>query len=81
MIADSKAGVLCSLNLALFNSLIHKFSYPATLIADNVVMVVTLAQLEYRMPTFKMMAGNQARRFKLGQDAVDRRQADILIMV
>ena len=41
-----------------------------------VVMLVT-GQFKYRMPTLKVVTGYKPGGFKLGQNAVNRRQTDI----
>lgn len=67
--------------LELFDGGVLKFLHPAAFNADDVVVVVTLIQLENRGAALEMMTDDQAGGFKLGQNPVDRCQADFLTLV
>ena len=63
--------------LMLLYDLIDKFINPAAFHTEDMVMMVTLVQLEHRVPPLEMMACDQAGRFKLGQHPVNRCQANV----
>ena len=54
--------------LPFFNRGIHEFVHPAAFHAQDMVVVFTLIELEYRMAFLKMMSCHQTSRLKLGQD-------------
>lgn len=69
---------LCYLALQSFDVLADKFNNVPRLNTDHVVVMFTLVEFEYRVPTLKVMAHNQPGIFKLCEDAVYRREPDIL---
>ena len=78
MVCQREAEFRGNFMLPLFDFGIDKFLNPATLQAQNMIMMIALIQLENRLPAFEMVSFDQAGRFKLRQHPVNRRQADFL---
>ena len=79
MIADIESQALRDRMLTLLDAPVHELFDLAAVDTDDVIVMCALVQLENRHAAFEMMARDEARRFELGQDAVDRRKADILV--
>lgn len=56
---------------------IEKFFYLAALQADQMVVMLTVIQLEHRLAAFKMMTTENTGLLKLGEYAVNRRYSNI----
>ena len=46
--------------------------------ADHVVVMVAIVKFEHRVSALEVVTRDESGRLKLGQDAIDRRQPDIL---
>src|SRR5690606_24209755 len=69
--------VLGHLVLALFDVRIGKFHHLAAIGADEVIVMIAVVQLEYRLAAVELAAGQDAGLLELGQHAVDGGQADL----
>jgi len=67
------------LALALLDAGIGEFLHPAAVLADDVVVVLALVELEYGRSTLEVVTGDEARRLELRQHSIDRREADVLV--
>src|SRR5690606_24560152 len=59
---------------------VEEFLDPAAAQADQVVVVVPLVEFEHRLAGLEVAALEQACLLELGQDPVDRRQADLVVL-
>ncbi len=78
MIGELEAEIPSNSSLSLLNDLIVKLFDPATLKANDVVVMIALIQLEYRLSTFEVMAFDQTSGLKLGQNTIDGRETHLL---
>lgn len=77
MVVEVEAAILGDAVLSLlYFRIVELFNAP-TLQTYEVIMVASLVELEYRATTFKVMALQQTRLFKLSQHTVNRGEADI----
>jgi hypothetical protein len=67
--------------LTLFNLGVIKLFHFAAVKAHHVVMMLAFVELIHGLATFKVIATEQASLLKLRQDAVDRRQANVSVVV
>ncbi len=81
MVGDFKALGFGHSMLPGFNFCVVKLFHPTAIEADHVVMVLTFIELIDRFTTFEVIAAQNAGLLKLGQNAVDRGQADIGILI
>jgi len=75
---DRELFFLGDARLAFFYHGIVEFLDATALQADKMVVVLALVQLEYRLPRVEDMALKKSGVFKLQEDAINRRQADVL---
>ena len=47
-------------------------------LANDMIVMGAVVQFEYRAPTFEIVPFDEARGLKLGQDAIDRREPDVI---
>lgn len=78
MVGHIEAGLFRNRVLAFLDHLVVKLFNLAALHAHDMVMVITDAEFEDRVPTLEMMPRDKARCFELGQDAIHGGQADFL---
>jgi hypothetical protein len=76
MLVNRKAAVLGNLGLPSFNLLIDKFLDVPALHADQVIVVASPIEFEYRFARLEVMADQYAGLFELRQNAIDGRQPD-----
>ena len=81
MVGDDITLVLGNLGLLSFDDFIDEFFDLATADTDDMVVVAFPVELEHGLPAFEMMTGHQSGGFKLGQYAIDRREADFFAIV
>ena len=67
----------CDLMLTLFDFCVGELGNTTAVRTDQVVMVITVVEFKDRLATIKLAASQNPGLFKLGQDAVDGRQANI----
>jgi hypothetical protein len=77
MIVYPEAAVFRDLFLPLFDLRIEELLDMTALDAYEVVVVPALVQLEHGFSAFEVMADEKPRLLELGEDAVDRRKADV----
>ena len=65
------------LTLALFDHFVIKLFDPATLHADDMIVVIALIEFVDRLTTVEMMPFDQPGRFELGQHSIDRGKTDL----
>ena len=66
--------------LAFFDFRIGKFHHPAAIGADQVIMVITIVQFKHGFAAIELTAQQNAGLFKLGQNAIDSRQANVHVL-
>ena len=64
--------------LAGFDDRIQELFDTTTGLANEMVVMGAVIQFEDRAPTLEIVALDQARRLELGQDAIDRREPDVI---
>jgi len=79
VIGDLEPQAVRNRALPLLDTFVGELFDPAAVYADDVVVVRALVQLEDGRAAFEMMAGDESGRFELGQHAVDRGEADVLV--
>src|SRR5262245_33579314 len=72
-----EAALLGDLGLAALDLGVVELLDPPALHADQVVVVAALVQLEHRLAGLEVLAREQAGVLELGEDAVDRGEADV----
>src|SRR5690606_15713371 len=70
-----------NLLLSLLDDIIHKLHDFTRLSTNHVVMMIITRHFKYRVPTLKVMAQYQARRFELGQHPVYRGQPYVISLL
>lgn len=80
MFGDIETALLRYLLLAPFDFFIAELLDPTTIEADEVIMVRSLIEFEYRLAGFEMIAMQQPSLLELGQHAIDRCKSDIHIV-
>ena len=80
VLANDETAILGNLRLPAFDLSIVEFLDPAAVDTDQVIMVLSGAQLEDRLARFEIVALNQPCLFELGQDTIDGGQADVQIL-
>jgi hypothetical protein len=75
VVMDSKAMFGRNFFLASFNGRVIKLFQMAALQTNNMIMVLTMIELEYRFSALEIMAYQNTREFKLSQYTVNRSQA------
>lgn len=75
---DAEATLLGRFTLAFLDFFIAKLLHPATLQADDVIMVVAVIQLKYRLVCFEVMPYQQPGLLKLGEHTIHRGQSYVL---
>lgn len=65
--------------LTFFDRGIDELFHPATLHADQMIVMISLIQLIDRLAAIEMSAGEQAGLFKLGKNPVDGGETDIFV--
>ncbi len=81
MVADREPQPLGDRGLPLFDTGIHELFDPAAVQTHDVIVVRAVIELEDGHAILEVMTGDQARRLKLREHAVDGGQSDILIAV
>lgn len=81
VILDGKSALLGDALLALFDFGIAELFHPATLQADQVVVVSALVEFEYGFAGFKVMAFQQTCLLELRQHTIDGCQPDVLVVL
>src|SRR5271165_5963652 len=79
VIADLESQSLRHRLLPLLDASVDELLHMAAVDADDVIVVRALVQLEHRHAALEMVAGNESGGLELGEDAIHRRQADVLI--
>lgn len=77
MIMDGKAALLCDRRLPVFDVSVKEFFNMSAIKADQMIVMGSSVELEYRLSSFKMVAHQQAGLFELGQYPINRGQANI----
>ena len=77
---DEKASVLGDFFLAPFYFFVEKFFDPATIDADQVVVVLSGLDFKHGLAGLEMVAFKEAGLLELGQNAIYRRQSDIDVL-
>lgn len=80
MLVQAKAAFLGDLALPLLDLGVVELLHTAALHAQQVVVVAALVELIDRLFVVEMMSDQQAGLLELGQDPVDRGQADVLVL-
>ncbi len=78
VVADPEAGLLGHPALPVLDSGVHELHDLAALGANDVVMVSTLVELEYRLAALEMMPNHELSRLELSQHPIHSRQPHIL---
>lgn len=65
--------------LAIFDGLVKKLLDVTALHANDVVVVLATLQFEHRVPAFEVMTDHEPGGLELGEDPVDRREADLFV--
>ena len=81
MIGDGEPLLGCDLTLAFLDGLVVKLLHPATLLADDVVMVVAAVKLEDRLAALEVVPLGKTRIDELGENPVDGRESDLLALL
>ena len=81
MIVDRETSLLGNAVLALLDFSVDELFNLAALQTNQVVVVITMVEFEYRLVTIKVMAHQQARLLKLRKHAIYRGQPDILAII
>lgn len=77
VILDDKATLLGDGFLAFLDFRVVKLLDPATVDADEMVVMLAVVDLENRLAGFEKVTLKKASLFELGEDAIDRGQPDI----
>ncbi len=77
MIGDLKAELFRYLALPFLNRPINELRNVSAIHTNDVVVMGSPVELEYRVPVVEAPSQNQACSLKLSQHAIDRREADI----
>ncbi len=77
MLDDRETPLFGNPVLATFDFRIVEFFDAPALQADQMIVVLAVVELEYRLARLEMMPFEQAGLFELGKDAINRRQTDI----
>lgn len=77
MIGHVESPGLGDFLLASFDVIIAEFFHPATAHAYDVIMMVAMIQFKDRLVALEVVPFDQSRRFKLGQNTVNRSQANL----
>lgn len=78
MVANREPFSLRDLLLAFLDRIVDELLDPATLLADDMVVMVTTIEFEHRLAAFEVVLLRQAGADELSQHTVDRGQADFL---
>jgi hypothetical protein len=81
MVRNHKTFGMCDRLLARFNFGVKKLFNPPAVQTHHVVVVLPLIELINGLATFKMVAAQNARLLKLGQNTVNRRQANVGVVL
>jgi len=79
VVADLETEPRGDFALPLLDRGVREFLDPSAVVADDVVVVLSLVELEDRRAALEVMAGHESRRLELGQHAIDGGQADVLV--
>ena len=77
MAFQRKAIVSGDFMLSLFNLRIIELRYATTMRTDQMIMMITIIQLENRLSTIELTPSKNPGLFKLRQDTINSRQTDI----
>lgn len=80
MLGDIKTALLGDVLLAFLDFIVEKFLDTTAVKADQMVVVRSFIQLEYRLAGFKMVSMQQPRLLELREHAINGRQADVHIL-
>ncbi len=80
MILDPKVMFRRNGGLPILDEHIDELNDLAAFDAHQVIVMITAIEFEDRLASFEMAAAHQPRALELGQDAIDGRQSDILVM-
>ncbi len=75
---DAEATLLSRFTLAFLDFFIAELLHPATLQADDVIMVIAVIQLKHRLVCFEVMPYQQPGLLKLGEHTIYRGQSYVL---
>src|SRR5579885_1290780 len=78
MIGQIEAGSLDDVALPLLDHLVDELLDAAALQADDVVVMVTLVDLEHRLAALEVMAGHETRGLELRQHTIDGCESYVL---
>ena len=76
-----KAVLLGNLVLQLFNVFADKFDDATVVHVDHMVVMDVIRKLIDRVAVVEIMATNDARRFELRKDSINRRESDSVVRV
>jgi hypothetical protein len=81
MVGNHKALGLRHRLLSRLDFRVKKLFHPPTIKAHHMVMVLAFVELVHRLAAFEMVAAQNARLLKLGQNTVNRRQANVGVVL
>jgi hypothetical protein len=81
VILECEAKALGDRTLPFLDARLHELFDAAAIQAHDVIVVLALVQFENGHAVLKMMASDEARGLKLGQHAIDRGKANILVLL
>jgi len=79
VVDETEAEARGDLRLAFLDSRIGELLDSSAILADDVVVVLALVQLENRRAALEVVAGHETSRLELREHAIDRGQADVLV--
>jgi hypothetical protein len=81
MLDQLESGFLRHFMLVLLNCLIHELLHPATFDTNQVIVMTSRVQFENGLTALEMMSNHQSSGLKLGQHPVNRRQANLTVLI
>lgn len=80
MILNLEAMLPGDLVLQLLDTVIKKFGHAGAFDAHHVIVMILVIEFEYRAFAFKIVTDDEARILELGQNTVNRRHADRIVV-
>src|SRR5688572_23640757 len=81
VVVDRETALACDALLALLDLRVVELLDAAALQADEVVVMAALVQLVHRLAALEVMAHEEPRLLELREHAVDRREADVGVVL
>ncbi len=81
VILQFKAEPLGDSALAILDARLHELLNPTAIQAHDVIVVFPQIQLENGHAVLEMLASHESRGFKLGQDAINSRESNVLMLL